>query len=470
VCLHQRCNIVRGCEKLSSSNERNDLGGIEKSIVRRERRAKSEEKMTSTPVVHRETAATIDPAWVRAQFPSLQLRVNGQHAVFFDGPAGTQAPQQVMRAVQDYFLHKNANTCGAFATSRVSDEAIAAARLAMADFFNCHASEVVFGQNMTTITFALARAIGRDLSAGDEIVVTTLDHDANVAPWRALEEQGVVIRQADIREADCTLDLEDLQQKITPKTKLVAVGYASNAVGTINPVGEIAKMAHAAGAMIFIDAVHYAPHGSIDVQALDCDFLACSPYKFFGPHMGALYGKREHLERLRPYKVRPASEQIPDRWETGTQLHELIVGVHAAVDYLAELGRHCDASAVTRREALLAAYRATVPYERSLLTELIAGLLKVPKLKFFGIRDSARFSERCSTVSVRLGDHHPTAIAAFLGERGIFTWDGSFYALNLTERLGVESIGGLLRIGLVHYNTADEVDRLLAALNEFARQ
>jgi cysteine desulfurase family protein (TIGR01976 family) len=426
--------------------------------------------MTSTQAVHTEIAETFDTAWVRAQFPSLELRVNGQMAAFFDGPAGTQVPQQVTRAVQDYFLHKNANTCGAFATSRQSDQAIAAARAAMADFLNCDAREVIFGQNMTTITFALARAIGRDLGAGDEIVVTTLDHDANVAPWRALEEKGVVVRQVDIREADCTLDLEDLKTKVTAKTKLLAVGYASNAVGTINPVGEIARIAHAAGAMIFIDAVHYAPHGAIDVKALDCDFLVCSPYKFFGPHMGTLYGKREHLERLRPYKVRPASEQIPERWETGTQLHELIVGVNAAVDYLAGLGRYCDMGVRTRREALLAAYRATVPYERFLLTRLIAGLLEIPKLKFYGITEPARFAERCSTVSVRIGEHNPTAIAAFLGERGIFTWDGSFYALNLTERLGVESGGGLLRIGLVHYNAADEVDRLLAALNEFARK
>jgi cysteine desulfurase family protein (TIGR01976 family) len=420
--------------------------------------------------MQRQSSATLDTAWVRSQFPSLQLRVNGQPAVFFDGPAGTQVPQQVTRAIQDYLLHKNANTCGMFASSRQSDEAIAAARQAMADFLNCDASEVVFGQNMTTITFAFARAFGRDLREGDEIVVTTLDHDANVAPWRALEEKGVVIRQVDIRESDCTLDLEDLKKKITAKTKLVAVGYASNAVGTINPVAEITKLARTAGALVFIDAVHYAPHGAIDVKALDCDFLVCSPYKFFGPHMGTLYGKREHLERLRPYKVRPASDQIPDRWETGTQLHELIVGINAAVDYLASIGRQSDTTATTRRAALLAAYHVTVPYERTLLSRLIAGLLEIPKLKFFGITDPARFAERCSTVSVRIGDHNPTEIATFLGDRGIFTWDGCFYALNLTERLGIQDSGGLLRIGLVHYNTMDEVERVLTELNEFARK
>jgi cysteine desulfurase family protein (TIGR01976 family) len=430
--------------------------------------------MTTTPAIPGSTNtgahAALDVAWVRAQFPSLQLRVNGQPAVFLDGPAGTQVPQQVTRAIQDYLLHKNANTCGAFATSRQSDQAIGAARAAMADFFNCDAREVVFGQNMTTITFALSRAIGRHLQAGDEIVVTTLDHDANVAPWRALEEKGVVVRQVDIREADCTLDLDDLKRKITAKTKLIAVGYASNAVGTINPVAEITKMAHAVGALMFIDAVHYAPHGSIDVKALDCDFLICSPYKFFGPHMGTLYGKREHLEQLRPYKVRPAYDHIPDRWETGTQLHELIAGIHAAVEYIASLGMQVDPAATTRRAALLAAYRATVAYERTLLTKLIPGLLELPNLKFFGISDPQRFTERCATVSVRIGDHHPTNIATFLGDRGIFTWDGNFYAQNLTERLGVEQKGGLLRIGLVHYNTVDEVDRLLAALQEFAQK
>jgi cysteine desulfurase family protein (TIGR01976 family) len=373
-----------------------------------------------------------------------------------------------MDAIQTYFLSSNANTCGAFETSRRNDATIASARAAMADFFNCDADEVVFGQNMTTITFALSRAIARELKPGDEIVVTALDHDANVAPWRALEEKGVIIRQAGIREADCTLDLDDLKKKITAKTKLVAVGYASNAVGTINPVAEITKLAHAAGALMFIDAVHYAPHGSIDVRALDCDFLACSPYKFFGPHMGTLYGKREHLLRFNPYKVRPAPNSLPDRWETGTQVQELIAGIGAAVDYIAELGRRCDPSAKDRRSALLAAYRATRQHEMTLLSQLIPGLLAIPGLRFFGITDPVHFNNRCSTVSIRLANHTPAETAKFLGDRGIFTWDGNYYALNLTERLGVEKTGGLLRIGLVHYNTPEEVDRLLVALREFA--
>jgi len=421
----------------------------------------------NTAASHEAISRTFDVGWVREQFPSLQLQVNGRPAAFLDGPAGTQVPRQVMAAVGNYFLEENANTYGAFLTSRRTNQTLSASREAMADLFNCSPDEVIFGQNMTTITFGLARAIARDLKAGDEILVTVLDHDANYSPWKALEEKGVVIRSVDIRESDCTLDLDDLKSKLNAKTKLVAVGYASNAVGTINPVGEISKLAHAVGAMIFIDAVHYAPHGPIDVKALDCDFLVCSPYKFFGPHMGALYGKREHLERIHPYKVRPATDAIPERWETGTQVQELIAGIRAAVEYLAELGRRQDPSAKDRRSALLAAYRSTVAYERSLVTRLIEGLLAIPGLRFFGIADPERFDERCSTVSFRLARATPTEAAAFLGERGIFTWDGNFYALNLTERLGVEKLGGLLRVGLVHYNTADEVDRLLGALTEF---
>ena len=424
----------------------------------------------STPAIQGTETRTFDIAWAREQFPSLKLQVHGHPAAFLDGPAGTQVPKQVIDAIQNYFLSANANTYGPFLTSRRNDEMILRARAAMADFFNCDSNEVVFGQNMTTITFALARAIGRELKAGDEIVVTTLDHDANVAPWRALEEKGVVIRQVDIREADCTLDLDDLKRKVSAKTKVVAVGYASNIVGTINPAAEITKVAHAAGALMFVDAVHYAPHGLIDVKALDCDFLACSPYKFFGPHMGTLFGKREHLDKFKPYKVRPATNTSPECWETGTQVQELIAGIGAAVDYLAELGRHSDAGVKSRREALQAAYRATHQYESALITRLISGLQTIPGMRIFGITEAKRFDERCSTLSFRLGDHHPTKIAAFLGERGIFTWDGNFYALNLSERLGVEQHGGVLRVGLVHYNTSEEVDRLLAGLTEFAEK
>ena len=410
----------------------------------------------------------LDVLWVRSQFPSLEMHVDGQAASFLDGPAGTQVPFQVISAIQNCLMNSNANTHGAFLTSRCSDEMIANTRAAMADFFHSDSSEVVFGQNMTTLTFAMSRAIGRELDSGDEILLTTLDHDANFSPWKALEEKGVVIRVTDIHEADCTLDLEDLKSKLNDRTRLVAVGYASNAVGTINPVREITHLAHAAGAMTFIDAVHYAPHGLVDVKDLDCDFLVCSPYKFFGPHMGTLFGKREHLERLQPYKVRPSHDQIPDRWETGTLAHELIAGVGAAVEYIAGVGRHSDPDANTRREALAAAYRTTVNYERRLITRLIEGLRTIPGMRIYGITDPGRFEERCSTLSLRIGDHPPKTIAEFLARRGIFTWDGNYYAVNLTEHLRVEQKGGMLRIGLVHYNTLEEVDRLLDALREFA--
>jgi cysteine desulfurase family protein (TIGR01976 family) len=411
---------------------------------------------------------TLDIAWVRAQFPALAQVVNGHPAVFFDGPGGTQVPQRVVDAMRDYLVGSNANTHGAFATSRRSDEIIAVAHAAVADLLGCEADEVIFGPNMTTLTFALSHALGRELRPGDEVVVTRLDHDANVAPWVALAERGAVIRTVDIHVEDCTLDMADLRRQINERTRLVAVGYASNAVGSINDVAEIIRLAHGVGALAFIDAVHYAPHGSLDVCALDCDFLACSPYKFFGPHTGALYGKREHLMRLRPYKVRPAADQIPDRWETGTQNHEGLAGVAAAVDYLTELGRRAHPAATSRRAALLAAYDAIRPYELGLVERLIAGLLEVPGLTFYGIRDPARFDRRVPTVAVRLAGHTPRQLAEFLAARGIFTWDGNYYALNLTERLGVESSGGMLRIGLAHYNTEEEVERLLAALRELA--
>ena len=422
----------------------------------------------STPGLDRSAANALDISWVRSQFPSLQTQVNGQPAAFLDGPAGTQVPTQVTHAIQSYLMSANANTCGAFLTSRRTDEMLAGARAAMADFFHCGPDEVVFGQNMTTITFSISRSIGRELKEGDEILLTILDHDANFSPWKALEEKGVVIQQVDIREEDCTLDMEDLKRKLSAKTKVVAVGYASNAVGTINPVAEITRLAHAVGALVYIDAVHYAPHGLIDVKKLDCDFLVCSPYKFFGPHTGTLYGKCEHLRSFRPYKVRPCTDQIPDRWETGTQVHELIAGIGAAVEYMAEVGRHSEPTVATRREALAAAYRTTVAHERRLLSRLIEGLQSIPSARIYGIADPQRFGERCSTLSLRLGNHNPTTIAAFLGERGIFTWDGNYYALNLSERLGVESQGGMLRIGMVHYNTIEEVERLLTALREFA--
>ncbi len=422
--------------------------------------------MSSTLHLQETVVANLDSTWVRAQFPSLLQRVNGHPAIFFDGPAGTQVPQGVIDGITDYLLRSNANNCGAFPTSKRTDETIAEARMAVADFLNCSAKEITFGPNMTTLTFAFSRGIGRDLKPGDEIVVTLLDHDANFAPWLALEELGVVVRKVDINESDCTLNMDDLRSKINSRTRLVAVGYAANAVGTLNDVNEVVRLAHDAGALAFIDAVHYAPHGPIDVRALDCDFLACSTYKFFGPHIGVIYGKADLLKRFQPYKVRPQYDSLPDRWETGTQNHECLAGVTAAVDYLAGLGRHVAPGVADRRSALLAAYVAIQKHERTLIARLISGLLAIPGLKFYGISDARRFDHRVPTVAIRIDGYSPLQLAQYLAEQGIFTWDGNYYAINLTERLGVEKQGGLLRIGLVHYNTLEEVDVLLQSLNK----
>lgn len=413
------------------------------------------------------TQSSFDIAWVREHFPAFKRVVNGYPAAFLDGPGGTQVPQRVIDAISDYLIRCNANTHGQYATSRESDGVLAQAHQAVADFLNCDADEVIFGPNMTTLTLALSRAIGRTLKAGDEIIVTRLDHSANVSPWMALEELGVKIQHVDIN-ADCTLNLDDLKSKLNARTKLIAVGYASNAVGTINPVKEITELAHQIGAWTFVDAVHYAPHGLIDVRAIDCDFLACSPYKFFGPHSGVLYGKRKHLESLRPYKVRPASNELPDAWETGTQNHECMAGVIAAVDYIASLGRHGSTEPLDRRSALVKAYGEIHNYERQLTGKLISRLQQIPGITLYGISDPKRYDERVGTISIRVKGVSPQAVAKRLGDRGLFVWDGNFHALDLTERLGVEESGGLVRIGVLHYNTAEEIERLLKELKAIA--
>lgn len=418
------------------------------------------------PIAEQSSSTSLDLRWVRSQFPSLAQTVNGHPAVFLDGPGGTQVPQRVIDAVSDYLAHNNANTGGAFATSRATDRMIAEARAAMGDFLNCEADEIVFGANMTSLTYAMSRSIGRELGPGDEIVLTLLDHDANFSPWKALEEKGVTIRAARFNAADCTLDMHDLARQITSRTRLVAVGYASNAVGTINDVAEVVRLARQAGALTYIDAVHYAPHGLIDVRALGCDFLVCSTYKFFGPHMGVLYGKREHLNGLHPYKVRPNTNNIPNCWEWGTLNHECIAGIRACVEYWEELGRRVNPLVANRREAIVAAHAATHPHERALTERMIAGLLEIPGLKLYGISDPRRFDQRCATTVVRIEGHSSLELATKLGERGFFTWDGNYYALNVTEQLDVERFGGFLRIGLVHYNTMEEVERLLGALRE----
>ncbi len=416
-------------------------------------------------------AACLDPRWVRSQFPALDRERPGVGwpEVFFDGPGGTQVPQRVIDAVSSYLAGSNSNLHGAFRTSRETDRVVDGAHRAAADLLGCSSREVVFGANMTSLTFWLSRALAHELSPGDEIVVTRLDHDANHAPWISLQEKGAVVREVAFRPRDCTLDLEDYRAKLSPRTRLVAVGHASNAVGTINDLALIVREARTVGARVFVDAVHSAPHLPIDVRAMDCDFLACSAYKFFGPHQGILYGKREHLERLRAFKVRPAGDELPGRLETGTQNHECMAGTAAAVDYLSELGRRCGADpAGGRRASLVAAMEAICDYERGLALRMVEGLLEVPGLELFGIRDSKRFGERAPTAAVRMRGLAPREVAERLGEQGIFVWDGNFYALNVTEDLGVEDDGGLVRIGLAHYNTVGEVDRLLAALQAMA--
>jgi cysteine desulfurase family protein (TIGR01976 family) len=426
-------------------------------------------EQTSSPSITK-----LDLAWVRSQFPALAQTVThttGQDssqlpAVFMDGPGGTQVPQRVIDAIANYLARNNANTHGTYLTSQNTDRMIAEARRAMGDFLNCDADEIVFGPNMTTLTFAISRALGREFSPGDEIVLTLLDHDANFSPWKALEETGVVIRAVKFNENDCTLDMQDLAAKIGKRTRVVAVGYASNAVGTINDVAAAVRLARQAGAVSYIDAVHYSPHGPIDVRKLDCDFLTCSTYKFFGPHMGVLYGKREHLQRLRPYKLRANTDEIPNCWEWGTLNHECIAGIKACMDYWEELGRRVQPAVATRRAAILAAHEAIHQHERALTKTMIAGLLGIPGLKLYGISDPKRFENRCATFVIRIEGHTPLELATKLGERGFFTWDGNYYAINLTDQLDVERLGGFLRIGLVHYNTLEEVERLLKALRE----
>jgi len=407
---------------------------------------------------------------LRGQFPALQQRLpDGSPFIYFDGPGGTQVPQRVLDAMTDYLIRMNANKHGLFLTSQNSDAAIDAAHEAMADFLNAASpQEMAFGNNMTTLTFHLSRSIAAMLQPGDEIIVTRLDHDANISPWLALQEKGAVIRWWDMSPENCTLDAAALEKLLTGRTKLVAVGYASNAVGTINDVKHFAQLAHAAGAMIFVDAVHYAPHGPIDVQDINCDFLACSVYKFFGPHVGVLYGKYHVLETLPPYKVRPQENDPPHKFETGTLNHEGIAGTTAAIDYLAAIGKSLSTNHFTqfsgRRRELKAAMHAIQIYEQDLSRYLAAELKKISGLKIYGITDDKEFHRRTPTFAIRLLHLAPPEIARRLGEQGIFVWDGNFYALEVTTRLGVEASGGVVRIGLAHYNTVAEIDRLIAAL------
>jgi cysteine desulfurase family protein (TIGR01976 family) len=409
-----------------------------------------------------------DVAALRRRFPALAIEQDGQPVALFDGPGGTQVPDSVIDAVARYYRDSNANTDGAFLTSKRSDAIIADAHQAMADMLGAAAaSEIKFGANMTTLTFHISRSITAIMAAGDEIVVTGLDHHGNVDPWLgAAADRGLTVRVWEPRLDDCTLDLADLDGLLGPRTKLVAVGWASNAVGTINPVAEIVRRAHAVGAWTYIDAVHAAPHLPIDVAAVDTDFLACSTYKFFGPHAGVLYGKGGILDSLPSYKVKPAH----DRFETGTQNHEGLAGVAAAVEYLADIGvRFGGADAAGGRgNSVHAAMTAIRAYEMDLYRRMVDGLEAIPGLRLYGITDRARFGDRTPTAALTIDGHPPRAVSEALGREGIATWDGDFYATGLIERLGLAETGGVVRIGLTHYNTAEEIDRVVGALARIA--
>ncbi|MCB9422988.1 MAG: cysteine desulfurase-like protein [Ardenticatenaceae bacterium] len=408
----------------------------------------------------------LDPVSLRAQFPALQLEVNGETAVFLDGPGGTQSPQRVIDALSGYLAYGSSNHGGLFLTSRHADAVVEEARQAMADLLNARRpEEISFGQNMTSLTFSFSRALSRTWQAGDEIIVTRLDHDANISPWlMAAEDRGVTVRWLDFNPANCTLNLADLPGLLNEKTRLLAITAASNAVGSMTDLGTAVKMAHAAGVLVYVDAVHYTPHALVDVQAIDCDFLVCSVYKFFGPHTGVLYGKFEHMESLTAYKVRPASNHAPGKWETGTQSFESLSGVKAAVEYLASIGE-----GETRRARLVQAMARTKAYEMMLSERFLVGATAVPGLKVYGITDIERLAERTPTFAVSLAGFTPAEVAEYLGEQGIFVWDGHYYAIAVMERLGLLDKGGLVRIGFAHYNTVEEVDRLLAALTKLAQ-
>ncbi|MEO6596989.1 MAG: cysteine desulfurase-like protein [Planctomycetota bacterium] len=407
----------------------------------------------------------LDVRTVRTRFPGLARRGGDRTAIFFDGPAGSQVPQSVADAMSHYLLHGNANHGGPFSTSVETDAVVANARAAFVDFLGADdPEEIVFGANMTTLTFHFSRALARTWRAGEEVVVTDSDHDANIAPWvRAAHEAGCHVRRIAVRP-DTTLDLDDAARKITDKTRLVAVGAASNLSGTTQPVAQIAELARARGALTFVDAVHYAPHLRLNVSALQCDFLACSSYKFFGPHLGVLWGRRTLLEEIEADKVRPASNHGAEKWETGTANFEGIAGALAAVEYLAQLGRE-HGGPDDRRGSLDAAFAVIETHERALGAQLLRGLGAFPDVHIVGITEAERLHERCPTVSFTCARRRPQDIAVALAARHVHCWPGNSYALALSEALGLEP-DGVLRLGLLHYNTVEEVDQTLAHLRE----
>ena len=433
---------------------------------------------------------TLDSEQIRSQFPALN-----RSAIFLDNPGGTQIARQSINRMVGYLQEHNANHGGAFATSRLSDAVVEEAHAAEADFLNAaRPEEIVFGANMTTLTLHISRSIARTWQPGDEIVVTRLDHDANISPWvLAAQERGCTVRWVDFHPEDGTLDLEGFRKALESRPRLAAFGYASNALGTINPAAKLTQWAHDAGALVYIDAVQFAPHGPIDVQALGCDFLVCSAYKYFGPHVGALYGKYELLDELTAYKVRPAPGDPPGKFETGTGNFEGYAGVLGALEYLEWIGKtfggdHLekyadrgtsdpeesihpyspDAPLQGRRLNLKQAMAAIRAYEFELSRTLLDVLEETPGVTVYGLTDRRRLEERVPTVSFTLKGRHPRLVAEELGEVGIYVWDGNYYALAVTERLGLEDSGGMVRVGPVHYNTVEEILRFGEMLGKVA--
>ena len=403
-----------------------------------------------------------DLAEIRSRFPALTREIDGRPAVFVDAPGGSQVPDTVIDAIGGYLRKSNANAHGAFATSQETDDVIAEAHRASADLLNADADEVVLGPNATTLLFAISRSVARTIRPGDEVVVTRLDHDANVRPWvLAAEDAGATVRWVDVSEEDATLDHASFEAVLSERTKVVAFTLASNAVGTITPAAELTRLVHErTPAIVACDGVHLAQHRRIDVRAIGADLVACSPYKIFGPHLGILFGRREVLSSLRPYKVRPADDALPFAFETGTQNHEGFAGWVAAVGYLAGLGRGNG-----RRAAVADAFeRAIAPWEAGLSERFLDGVRAIASVRLYGIDDTARIAERTPTFAIRVGDQHPAETAKSLAERGVFVWDGNYYALEIMERLGLQASGGAVRIGFCHYNTPDEVDRVLEEL------
>lgn len=412
---------------------------------------------------------------VRQQFPSLN-----RPAIFLDNPAGTQISKQSLDRINGYLLENNANHEGLFETSRRSDAILHEAHAAMADFLNAsRPEEIIFGNNMTTLTLHFSRSLARNLQAGDNILVTRLDHDANISPWMLIaEDKGCNLIWVDIDVENGILNVEDFAKALDRKPKIAAFGYASNLLGTVNPVKKLTQMAHDAGALVYIDAVQYAPHGPIDVQDIDCDFLVCSSYKFFGPHAGALYGKYALLDELKAYKVRPASNELPYKFETGTQNHEGIAGVLGALEYIEWLGRQFggqqaqawSAAGFSGRRLLYKQAMSTIQaHEQELSEALIEAVESVPGTHIYGVTDSDRMEERVPTVSFTLEGRDPADVAEAIGRQGIYVWNGHNYALAIVERLGLLDAGGMIRVGPVHYNTLDEIHRFKNVLSQLVK-